>query len=236
VYLLGTRRFTASSAALTGIGKTDFAGYQAILEVTHTTGPWLFGAKFGYSSGNEADDDLNNRGIGNRADVGWRQVATESPRIQDWFEIHGTSDVDGVGDRDFRRGSETEHLDRFGWMVLGGKVEYKATDRLILEGAAGGFWTAEKTGCPANFRLGSLSGPCTGPNSPRNSSGEPALNFTGDSRFVGWEIDAGLRYTIMPGLTWTPRVGYADYGSAFDINNRKAQDAWVVVNRVIYIF
>jgi hypothetical protein len=141
-----------------------------------------------------------------------------------------------VGDRDFRRGTETEHLDRFGWMVLGGKVEYKATDRLILEGAAGGFWTAEKTGCPANFRLGSLDGPCTGPNSPSNSSGEPALNFTGDSRFIGWEIDAGLRYTIMPGLTWTPRVGYADYGDAYSTNNRKAKDAWVIVNRLIYIF
>jgi hypothetical protein len=236
VYLLGTRKFTASSAALTGLSETDFDGYQAILELFHTTGPWLFGAKFGYSSGNKADDDINNRGIGNRADVGWRQGATESPRIQDWFEVLGTSDVDGVGDRDFRRGTETEHFERFGWMVLGGKVEYKATDRLILEGAAGGFWTAEKTGCPANFRLGSLTGPCTGPNSPSNSSGEPALNFTGDSRFVGWEVDVGLRYTIMPGLTWTPRLGYADYGDAFSANNRNALDAWVFVNRMIYIF
>jgi hypothetical protein len=236
VYLLGSRKFTASSAALTSIGKTDFDGYQAILEVGHTTGPWLFGAKFGYSSGNKADDDLNNRGIGNRADVGWRQVATESPRLNDWFEIFGTSDVDGVGTRVFRRGAETEHLDRFGWMVLGGKVEYKAADNLILEGAVGGFWTAEKTGCPANFRVGSLSGPCTGPGVPRTSSGEPALNFTGDSRFMGWEVDAGFRYSIMPGLTWTPRIGYADYGSAFDINNRKAQDAWIIVNRMVYIF
>jgi hypothetical protein len=235
-YLLGTRKFTGASAAVTGVRDIDMNGYQAILEVLHTTGPWLFGFKFGYSSGNEADDDLNNRGIGSPEDVGWRQVATESPRIQDWFEIHGTSDVDGAGDRDFRRGTETEHFERFGFMVLGGKVEYKATDRLILEGAAGGFWTAEKTGCPANFRLGSLDGPCTGPNSPQNSSGEPALNFTGDSRFMGWEVDVGLRYTFMPGLTWTPRVGYADYGDAFAANNRKAQDAWVVVNRVIYIF
>jgi hypothetical protein len=236
MYVLGSRKFTSASLAQTGVSSIDFAGYQGIFQATHTTGPWLFGAKFGYSSGNDADDDLNNRGIGNREDIGWRQIATESPEIGDWFEIHGTSDVDGTGIRVFRRGAESEHLDRFGWMVLGGKAEYKATDNLILEGAAGGFWTAEKTGCPANFRQGSLSGPCTGPNSPLNSSGEPALNFTGNSRFIGWEIDAGLRFTIMPGLTWTPRMGYAHYGSAFDTNNRKASDAWIVTNRMIYIF
>jgi hypothetical protein len=249
VYLLGSRKFCEPGSLTNTLGdliactspagspsSLDFGGFQAILEVGHVMGPWLFAGKFGYSSGNKADDDLNNRGIGTREDIGWRQVATESPRINDWFEIFGTSDVDGTGTRVFRRGAETEHFERFGWIVLGGKAEYKATDNLILEGAAGGFWTAEKTGCPANFRLGSLSGPCTGPNSPRNSSGEPALNFTGDSRFMGWEIDAGVRYSIMPGLTWTPRVGYANYGDAFSANGRKAMDAWTVVNRMIYIF
>jgi hypothetical protein len=63
-----------------------------------------------------------------------------------------------------------------------------------------------------------------------------ALNFTGDSRFVGWEVNAGLRYTIMPGLTWTPLLAYADYGDALAANDRKAMDAWAFVNRLIYIF
>jgi hypothetical protein len=53
---------------------------------------------------------------------------------------------------------------------------------------------------------------------------------------VGWEIDVGFRYTIMPGLTWTPRIGYADYGDATATNNRKAADAWTFSNRMIYIF
>jgi hypothetical protein len=53
---------------------------------------------------------------------------------------------------------------------------------------------------------------------------------------VGWEVNAGLRYTIMPGLTWTPLLAYADYGSALDINNRKAADAWAFVNRMVYVF
>jgi hypothetical protein len=239
IYLLGNRKFTAASAALTGVEDIDFDGYQGFLVVRHTIGPWLFAGKFTYVSGDDANADLNNRGIGNRSDVkGFRYLGVDTSHFfGEWFEVLGKSDVDGVGDRDFRRMGEVAKLDRFGWMIFGGKAEYKATDKLILEGAAGGFWSAERTGCPATFRVGSLTGPCTGPGVPRTGqTGQPALNFTGDSRFVGWEVDIGLRYTIMPGLTWTPRLGYADYGSALDINDRKAQDAWVVVNRMVYIF
>ena len=53
---------------------------------------------------------------------------------------------------------------------------------------------------------------------------------------MGWEVDVGLRYTLMPGLTWTPRIGYADYGDAFAANNRKTMDAWIFINRMVYIF
>jgi hypothetical protein len=233
IYLLGNRKFSTASAAVTGVSDTNFSGFQTHLSVFHTTGPWLFGVKAAYVSGDEADADINNRGIGSRSDVeGFRFLGLDSSHyFGEWFEVFGTSDVDGVGDRDFRRMGEVAKLDRFGWMMVGGKAEYKAAANLVLEGAAGGFWTAEKTGCPAVFR--STTGACGGPS---NSSGEPQLNFTGDSRFVGWEVDVGLRYTIMPGLTWTPRIGYADFGDATSANNRKAQDAWVVINRMIYIF
>jgi hypothetical protein len=64
--------------------------------------------------------------------------------------------------------------------------------------------------------------------------------LTGDSKFVGVEVDVGLRYTILPGLTWTPRFGWAfmggTFGDAFGANNRKPQDAWTVANRLIYTF
>jgi hypothetical protein len=238
IYLLGTRKFSAASAAVTGVRETNFDGFQGHLILTHVTGPWLFGAKFAYVSGDDADADLNNRGIGSRSDVeGFRFLGVDTGHFYaEWFEVLGKSTVDGVGDRDFRRMGEVAKLDRFGWMVIGGRTEYRVTPNLILEGAAGGFWTAEKPACPAVFRVGSTTGPCTGPGSPRNSSGEPQLNFTGDSRFVGWEIDVGLRFSIMPGLTWTPRIGYAEYGNATSANGRKATDAWVVVNRMVYIF
>jgi hypothetical protein len=53
---------------------------------------------------------------------------------------------------------------------------------------------------------------------------------------VGWEVDAGIRYQIMPGLTWTPRMGYAGYGPAVAANNRTQFGAWTLSNRLIYIF
>jgi hypothetical protein len=234
IYLLGDRRFSSATAAATGVEKVDYDGIQAHVLVRHTTGPWLFGGKFVYSSGNEANDDINNRGIGSSADVGFRYLGTDTSHFYgEWFELLGKSDVDATGQRSFRRMGEIAKLERFGWMGLGGHVEYKATDRMVLTGGVGGFWTAEKTGCPAVFRVGSLSGACGG---PTNSSGEPALNFTGDSSFVGWEVNAGLRYTIMPGLIWTPLLAYADYGAALDTNNRKAMDAWAFINRMIYTF
>jgi hypothetical protein len=232
-YLLGDRKFTAASAAVTGVKDIDFEGYQGHIVVTHSTGSWLFGGKFAYVSGDDANADLNNRGVGSSSDVsGFRYIGVDTSHFYgSWFEILGKSDVDGVFDRDFRRMGEASKLDRFGWMIIGGKAEYKATDKLTLEGAAGGFWTAEKAACPASVRT--VTGACGG---PTNSSGEPLFNFTGDSRFVGWEIDVGLRYTIMPGLTWTPRFSYADYGDATSANNRNALDAWAIANRLIYIF
>jgi hypothetical protein len=238
VYLFGTRQFTAASARITGVSEADYDAFHAFITAQHNIGPWQLAAKAVYVSGDEANADLNNRGIGNRSDVkGFRYVGVDTSHyFGEWFEILGKSDVDATGNRTFRRMGETAHLERFGWIVLGGHIEYKATDRTVVTASAGGFWTAEKTACPAVFRLGSITGPCTGPGAPLNSSGQPALNFTGNSRFVGWEVNTGLRYTIMPGLTWTPLIAYADYGDAVATNNRKATDAWAFVNRLIYIF
>jgi hypothetical protein len=233
IYLLGNRKFSASSAALSGINDTKFNAFQGHLIAQHSMGPWLFAAKGVYVSGNKADDDINGRGNGKRSDVeGFRYLGVDTSHFYgEWFELLGKSDVDSTGNRTFRRMGETAHLERFGWIIAGGKAEYKYTDNLVLVGSAGGFWTAQKTGCPAAVKL--ASGACGG---PLNSSGERALNFTGNSRFAGWEVNAGLRYTIMPGLTWTPLLAYADYGDATSANNRKAMDAWAFVNRMIYIF
>jgi len=191
-----------------------------------------------YVSGDDANANLNNTALGSRSDVkGFRTMGVDSAHyLGEWFEIMGKSDVDGNSIQTYRRMGEVAKLDRFGWALVGGKLEYQYTDSLTLEGAAGGFWTAEKTGCPAQFQVLPPSAPCTGTGVPRNASGEPSINFTGNSRFVGWEVAAGVRYTIMPGLSWTPRLAFAEYGDATATNNRSPGNAWSFSNRMIYVF
>jgi hypothetical protein len=75
----------------------------------------------------------------------------------------------------FIRPGKQGTFNTFGWMVAGAKTEYLTTDKLVLEGSIGGFWTAEKTACSARFRIGSVRGPCA----------LPALDFTGNSRYAG---------------------------------------------------
>jgi len=247
-YQLGTRNFCAPGTQINSRGvliactspvgspkSTDISSYVGSFVVRYTTGPWLFQGKYVYVSGNAANDDINNRGIGNRSDVkGWRGYYTKgSPIWRDWLEILGRSEVDGTSIDTFRRQFESANFDRFGLTLVAVAPEYQWSDNLILEGAVGALWTNNKTSCPAVLRVGSITGRCGAPN---NSSGEPIYNFTGGSKFLGWEIDVGLRYSIMPGLTWTPRFGVAPYGDALSANNRNAQPAWTVSNRMIYIF
>jgi hypothetical protein len=249
VYLLGTRNFCSPGSTINTNGdtrvactsplgspsSTDFNAYVGSFLVRYVTGPWLLQAKYAYASGNRAGDDINNRGNGKRSDVkGYRALTTDgSPVWDEWFEILGRSEVDGTSLTTFRRWAEAGTADRFGWQVVAVRPDYQFSDNLILEGAAGAMWTAGmSTSCPAVLRS-VTTGACGGPN---NSSGQPIYNFTGKSNFLGWEVAAGFRYTIMPGLTWTPRLAYADYGDAYSANNRNAQGAWSFSNRMIYIF
>jgi hypothetical protein len=248
VYLLGTRNFCSPGSLINTNGdtrvpctspvgspsSTDFNAYVGSFLVRYNLGSWLLQAKYAYASGNRAGDDINNRGNGPRSDVkGYRVFSIDgSPIWNEWFEILGRSEVDGTSLTTFRRIGEIGHLDRFGWQEVAVHPEYQLRDNLILEGAAGAFWTAGMpTSCPAVLRT--ATGACGGPST---SSGQPIYNFTGGSNFVGWEVDVGLRYSIMPGLTWTPRFGYADYGDAVAQNNRSPQGAWFFANRMVYIF
>jgi hypothetical protein len=212
----------------TGSKEIRFNAFEAQLVAQYTVGPWLVAGKFAYTSGNAADDDINNTGIGKKSDVeGFRPLGVDGYHIfGDWFEILGRSDVDSIGSVAFIRPGKQGTFNTFGWMVAGAKVEYTATARLVLEGSIGAFWTAEKTACPTVFQADTMTGPCA----------IPPLDFTGNSRYAGTEIDLGLRYAILPGLFWTPRFGWAFLGDAWKVEDRSVQDAWTFANRLIYVF
>ena len=241
LYLRGTRKFCAPGSTINTAGEVipctsvpsgsrdiQFNAVEAQVVARYVVGSWLAGAKFAYTSGNAANDDINNRGIGKKSEVkGFRPLGIDAFHIfGDWFEILGRSEVDSLGSSTFIRPGKLGTFDRYGWIVIGGKVEYTATDSLVLEGSLGGFWTAEKTACPAVLRGGSMAGPCL----------IPPFNFSGSSRYAGSEIDVGLRYSILPGLFWTPRFGWAFLGDAWKTPERHVQDAWSFTNRLIYVF
>jgi len=241
IYLLGTRQFcTPGTLINTGntvipcrrvsalSGDTKFKALEAQLVMQYVRSSWLWAGKFAYTSGNAANDDINNTGVGRTSDVkGFRPLGIDGYHtFGEWFEILGRSDVDSIGSATFLRPGKLGTFSRFGWMVLGAKTEYLASDRLVLEGSIGGFWTAARTACPAVLRVGALTGRC----------GLPPLDFTGNSRYAGTEIDIGLRYSILPGLFWTPRFGWAFLGDAWQIQHRNVQDAWTFASRVIYVF
>lgn len=52
---------------------------------------------------------------------------------------------------------ESATLNRFGYMSVAGKSEYKLTDKLFLRGVVGAAWTAQTPACPATDRTGTVS-------------------------------------------------------------------------------
>jgi hypothetical protein len=241
IYLLGTRKFCTPgsltnteglvvpcSSTPTGAKETRYNAFEAQFVAQYTLGPWLWAGKFAYTSGNAAHDNINNTAIGKKSAVkGFRPLGIDGYHIfGSWFEILGRSEVDSIGTTTFVNPGKLGTFNSFGWVVAGAKSEYSAMDTLTLEGSVGSFWTAEATACPALLRVGSVSGPCA----------VPPLDFSGNSRYAGTEIDVGLRYAIMPGLFWMPRFGWAFLGNAWKVENRRVQDTWAFANRLIYVF
>jgi hypothetical protein len=243
IYLLGTRKFTSASAAVTGFSDTDIRAFETQLNLQYTAGPWFLAAKGAYTSGQKAGDDINNQGFPGttRSNVKiFRPMSVDGfHRFGEYLEILGRQEADGVGTSLTQIGSpgEAGTWDRYGLIVGSVKAEYSWTDSLVLEGAAGTFWSAEKTGCEAVLRTGP-NGACATTGATIQATGQTfnPFNFTGNSRHLGEEVDAGFRYTILPGLVWQQRFGWAFLGDGMNQNNRKAQDAWLFVNRVLYTF
>ena len=121
MYLLGTRNFyrRTSRAARPGSARPISMPLSATCIVSYTWGNWLFQGRLNYTSGNKANDDINNTGIGNRADVKiiTPMNADGGPFWQEWFEIFGNSEVDGTSIDTFQRMGESGS-----WIALAGRA------------------------------------------------------------------------------------------------------------------
>ena len=83
----------------------------------------LLQGRYTYASGNNANDDINNTGIGNRANVKYYHAmnADGGPFWQEWFEIFGNSEVDGTSIDTFQRMSESGHAGSLWLAERGGR-------------------------------------------------------------------------------------------------------------------
>jgi hypothetical protein len=219
-----------------------------MLRLNYTWSKWLFTVAGGYTSGNKATDDLNNRGVAGTTpdDVGFRPLGLDgSHPFGFWTHFFGrgingvdASFLGSVGGRQHSLG-EVGEFNVFGAIMTVGAVEYKATDKLVLRGAVGGYWTAEKTACPAVFRTASTTDPrgfTCGPATAAPTSVQRLTDYTGDSRYMATGVDVGTRYSIMPGLLWSTNFSYGFLGDALKIGTRNVQDTWLLANQVLYAF
>ena len=82
LYLLGTRKFCTPGSLINTAGEVirctsaplgskdiQFNAFEAQVVAQYTAGSWLGAGKFAYTSGNGANDDINNRGLGKKSDV-----------------------------------------------------------------------------------------------------------------------------------------------------------------------
>ncbi|MGH8057272.1 MAG: hypothetical protein ACREOH_08565, partial [Candidatus Entotheonellia bacterium] len=226
-----------TSAATGGVREIDISAFGAMLEFNYTMGKWLLSVQGVYTSGDEATADLNNQGLTNgrtRDDSShFRLAGAETAHWTKWLTILGNSNF-GDGRHDvapWRLGEGSNiGLDRFGYVLGAGKVEYKLMDNLIMRGIVGTVFAAETPACPAVQRTAAVS--ATNP----TGCADLRRNWTGDSKYVGTEVDMFLDWTIMPGLLYRIGGAYGFLGDALETNNGKVQNAWHLLNRLLYAF
>ncbi|MGH8057891.1 MAG: hypothetical protein ACREOH_11760, partial [Candidatus Entotheonellia bacterium] len=163
----------------------------------------------------------------------FRLAGAETAHWTKWLSILGNSNFgDGRHDISPWRLGEGSNigLDRFGYVSGAGKVEHRLTDKLLLRGVVGSVFAAETPACPAVQRTGTVT--TTNP----TGCADLRRNWTGDSKYLGTEVDVFLQWTILPGLVNTIGGGYAFLGDALETNNGKVQDAWTILNRLLYAF
>lgn len=198
--------------------ETDLSAWLFDLQGGWRLGPLLLEARYIYSSGNEAKDDLT------RKDINFFQpLNTDSGYYAGWANIFALG-VDYFNGGGGNNRNMTDHIgyDRYGRHQIGAKATYSVTPALSVYGVLSPTWTAEKvdTDTPAD-RSGSLDG---------------------DKRYLGTEADAGLTYRFAPATTFDLVGAYLFAGSALDTREtptsrkNKAEDAFTIAARVRFAF
>jgi hypothetical protein len=197
IYNGGTREFNNGQ-------DSDLSSFLLDVRGAYVVGPFTVTAKFVYTPGNEASDNIDVPGT----DINFYQsIAVDTVyRSADWFEIFGFN-IDSTSDalfnlNDPRSIRSNLSFDQFGLIFGAVRGDYKVLPQLTFTAALGFFAAAEKVGRPTRS-LG-LSSPAT-------------YNYTGRDQYLATEIDAWITYNVIKGTDFDIWFAYAFVGDALNL-------------------
>ena len=220
----GQRQFIqANQARVT----QDRKAWLGDVRAAFSAGPLLLEAGGMYTSGNRAQEDIRN----GSSDVNFYEaISMDGGYWGTWCELWCL-------DIDYNTGlfnSQVSNMgyDKYGRMVLAGKVTYAVTPSFNLRGMVNAQWAAEKVDTSSARAA---------------ATGLTPGDFRGDSRYLGTEIDLGFRWTLAPGLDFDLIGAYLFTGEALEAatatstngitrTDRNHEDIKSVTARVRYSF
>lgn len=188
----------------------DISAWLADVIAGWRKGPLLIEGRVVYSTGNKSTDDLSR-------DVDYYQpINTDTSYFAaGWGEIFplGIDYFNGA----FHTLGTGIGLDRYGRAQLAARAIYSVTPNFDVRGVVSSMWTAEKvdTGTPGGFLT------------PGGS---------GDERYVGTEVNAGVTWRFAPGLAFDLVGAYLFSGPALDDSTGSAKDVKTAIGRVRFSF
>jgi hypothetical protein len=221
-------------------GESDIASYLLDVTAAYQTGRFGWQARFAYSPGNSASDDL---GDGSTLNA-WQFVGAYNgqPSVA-WFSLWGSDGAlitniypnmfDYCGGRSIRCSLT---FDQFGLAHVAVRGDYTVNEKTTLTGALGIFSTAEEVGRPARLGPMMVEETVETPEAvdPKHTNGahavtpattttrmvpngNPTFNYTGQDTHLATEIDVWLTHQVYPNTTLELWAAYAMNGDALNL-------------------
>jgi len=203
LYQFGHRHNIVTNAAYGTVGtirKADIDAWLADIRAGFNVGPLSFGLMGMWTSGNKAESNpFKSIGYFQPLDTDTGYAADWGTQIFslgiDYFQIL-YSTVPGLNP------GVAIGYDKYGRIQIGGKVAYALTPTFTMGAAATANWTDHKVDTDSTLAAASGLTPLAG------------IGASGDSRYLGTEVNLSATYRFMPGIALDIAGGYLFAGEA----------------------
>jgi hypothetical protein len=204
----------------------DLSAWLIDVEAGYQLGPLNLGARVMATSGNKASDNL-------RDDFNvYQPFQTGNVYWIGWGEAMGIGNIDYLtslfGFSNALSLPAQPSFDKYGRVMFAVRATYSLTPALSVYGIVTPAWTVERVDTDGT------AAPGTGIT--------PSAAASGDSRYLGTGLTAGLTYRFAPGVTFDLVYGVLFAGSALDIARtpggprQDANNAYTAAARIRYAF